>query len=73
MRIKDDDKSFEMGRILRAKRNKQLGLLSMEGNELKWSTALFALNPGGQGITVQLEMPFAHVQKDTLKNLLKSH
>jgi len=67
MKIKDDGKSFQMERVLNAKGNKRLGLLGMrERVEMVGGTFCVESAPG-QGTTVRVEIPFAHVRKDALK------
>jgi signal transduction histidine kinase len=67
MDIKDDGKSFQVERILRAKGNKRLGLLGMrERVEMVGGTFCVESAPG-RGTIVRVEIPFAHVPKDALK------
>jgi signal transduction histidine kinase len=61
MRIKDG-KYFEVESILRTKENKQLQeRVEMVGGTFCVESAC------GQGITVQVEIPFTRVRKDTQK------
>ena len=71
MEIKDDGKSFQVERVLRARGNKQLGLLGMrERVEMVGGTFCVESAPG-HGTTVRVEIPFAHVRKDALKKSSK--
>jgi len=68
MEIKDDGRSFQVERTLHAKGNKRLGLLGMrERVEMIGGTFCVESAPG-QGTTVRVDMPFARVRKDALKN-----
>jgi len=67
MEIKDDGKSFQVERTMNARGNKRLGLLGMrERVEMVGGTFCVESAPG-QGTTVRVEIPFAHVPKDALK------
>jgi signal transduction histidine kinase len=67
MEIKDDGRSFEVERRLRAKGSKRLGLLGMrERVEMVGGTFCIESTPG-KGTTVRVEIPFARPQKSTLK------
>ncbi|MGA2028814.1 MAG: sensor histidine kinase [Verrucomicrobiota bacterium] len=71
MEIKDDGKSFQVERVLRARGNKQLGLLGMrERVEMVGGTFCVESTPG-HGTAVRVEIPFAHVRKDALKKSSK--
>jgi len=66
MKIKDDGKSFQVDRVLRGKGSKRLGLLGMrERVEMVGGTFCIESNPG-QGTTVEVEIPYAQVQKGSL-------
>jgi signal transduction histidine kinase len=59
MEISDDGKSFEVEHVLRARGNKQLGLLGMrERVEMVGGTFCVESGPG-KGTTVRVEIPFA--------------
>jgi signal transduction histidine kinase len=67
MNVKDDGKSFQVDGVLPGKGSKRLGLLGMrERVEMIGGTFCVESAPG-QGTTVRVEIPFAHVQKDALK------
>ncbi len=67
MDIKDNGKSFQVERILRSKGNKRLGLLGMrERVEMVGGTFCVKSAPG-EGTTVRVEIPLAHIPKDALK------
>ena len=67
MDIKDNGRSFQVERILHANGNKRLGLLGMrERVEMVGGTFCVESAPG-DGTTVRVEVPFAHVPKDKLK------
>ena len=66
MKIKDDGKSFHVERILNSKGSQRLGLLGMrERVEMVGGTFCVESAPG-QGTTIQVEIPFATVQKKML-------
>jgi signal transduction histidine kinase len=65
MEIKDDGRSFEVERGMRARGNKRLGLLGMrERVEMIGGTFCVKSAPG-QGTTVRVEIPFANPKKPT--------
>ena len=67
MEIKDDGRSFQVERKLNGNGSKRLGLLGMrERVEMVGGTFCVESAPG-QGTTVRVEIPFAHVGKGALK------
>jgi signal transduction histidine kinase len=67
LEIKDDGRSFQVERKLGAKGSKRLGLLGMrERVEMVGGTFCVESAPG-QGTTVRVEIPFAHVRKEARK------
>jgi len=68
MEIKDDGKSFQVERILHDNGNKRLGLLGMRERVEMVGGAFAVESAPGQGTTVRVEMPFARVPEDALKN-----
>jgi signal transduction histidine kinase len=67
MEIKDNGKSFQVDRVLNSRGNKRLGLLGMrERVEMIGGTFCVESAPG-QGTTLRVEVPFAHVRKNALK------
>ncbi len=67
MDIKDNGRSFEVERILHANGNKRLGLLGMRERVEMVGGTFWVESVPGEGTTVRVEVPFAHVPKDTLK------
>jgi signal transduction histidine kinase len=67
MDIKDNGKSFQVERILRSKGNKRLGLLGMRERVEMVGGAFCVESAPGQGTTVRVEIPFAHIPKEALK------
>jgi signal transduction histidine kinase len=68
MEIQDNGKGIPSERVLHAKKSKRLGLLGMrERVEMVGGTFCVESAPG-QGTSVRVEIPFAHVRKDDLKN-----
>ena len=64
MQIKDDGKSFDVERVLRAGKSKRLGLLGMrERVEMVGGTFTVESAPG-QGTTIQAQIPFGNGAKE---------
>jgi len=64
MKIKDDGKSFQVDRVLLAKKNKRLGLLGMrERVEMVGGNFHIESEPG-QGTTICAEIPFTNGNRD---------
>jgi signal transduction histidine kinase len=67
MKIKDDGKSFDMERVLKAKGRKRLGLLGMrERVEMVGGTFCVQSAPG-KGTIIVVEIPFGRVRIDEVK------
>lgn len=58
MEIKDDGKSFEVERVLFAKRNKRLGLIGMRERVEMVGGSFSIESAPGKGTTVQAQLPF---------------
>jgi signal transduction histidine kinase len=66
MKVKDDGKSFQVEEMLHGKGTKRLGLLGMR-ERVEMIGGTFCIESAvGQGTTVQVELPFAHVPKEAL-------
>ena len=60
MEIKDNGKSFEVERVLPARRNKRLGLLGMR-ERVEMVGGRFAVESApGKGTTIRAQIPFAN-------------
>ena len=60
MEIQDNGKSFEVERVLSAKRNKRLGLLGMR-ERVEMVGGSFAVESApGQGTTIRAQIPFGN-------------
>ncbi len=60
MKIKDNGKSFQVQRVLRAKKNKRLGLIGMR-ERLEMVGGSFAVESApGQGTTIRAQIPFTN-------------
>ena len=58
--IQDNGKSFQVERVLHAKRNKRLGLLGMRERVEMVGGSLRVESTPGQGTTIRAEIPFTH-------------
>ncbi len=58
MEITDDGKSFEVQRVLHAKRNKRLGLLGMRERVEMVGGNFSVESAPGQGTTIRAQIPF---------------
>jgi signal transduction histidine kinase len=67
MEIKDDGRSFQVDRVLRAEGSKRLGLLGMRERVEMVGGSFCVQSAPGQGTTVRVEVPFAQVRKDALE------
>ena len=70
MKIKDDGKSFQVERVLHAKKNKRLGLLGMrERVEMVGGTFTVESAPG-KGTTIQAQIPLGNGRARGAENSL---
>ena len=60
MKIKDDGKSFQVERVLDAKRNKRLGLLGMRERVEMVGGSFRVESAPGKGTTVCAQIPFTN-------------
>src|SRR5579859_341124 len=60
MKIKDDGKSFEVDRVLHAKKNKRLGLLGMRERVEMVGGSLAVESAPGKGTTIRAQIPFTN-------------
>ncbi len=58
--IQDNGKSFQVERVLHAKRNKRLGLLGMRERVEMVGGSLRVESAPGQGTTIHAEVPFTN-------------
>ncbi|MDD5260775.1 MAG: sensor histidine kinase [Methylacidiphilales bacterium] len=67
MEIKDDGRSFHVERVMRSRGNKRLGLLGMRERVEMFGGTFCVESASGQGTTIRVEIPFAHVRRNKLK------
>jgi signal transduction histidine kinase len=63
MKIKDNGKSFNLERVLNAKGRKRLGLLGMRERVQMVGGSFRVESSPGNGTTIEVEIPFAHLRK----------